>query len=123
MVRSLVVNGKPIGPDTKNVWEKHRIYIPSSHQKVGQNRAVIEFETFYVKNCEGFQHFKDDQDGSEYVYTELEPDYCHIVFPCFDQPDLKATYKTCIVAPADWEVITNSERLSVTEPAAVSAEA
>jgi len=79
---------------------------------VGKNKCVIEFETLYVTDCQGFQHFKDEGDGTEYVYTELEPDYCHIVFPCFDQPDLKATYKTCIVASDDWEVITNSERLS-----------
>ena len=55
------------------------------------------------------QYFKDDQDESEYVYTELEPDYCHIVFPCFDQPDLKASHESLVVAPQDWEVISNSE--------------
>ncbi len=63
------------------------------------------------------QYFKDDADGSEYIYSELEPDYCHIIFPCFDQPDLKATHKSCIVAPEDWEVISNSAKLSVTAAA------
>lgn len=66
------------------------------------------------------QYFRDDADGSEYIYSELEPDYCHIIFPCFDQPDLKATHKTCIVAPSDWEVITNSERIGVTAAATVA---
>ena len=77
------------------------------------NKAVIDFETFYVNDCQGFQYFQDKADGSEYVYTELEPDYCHIVFPCFDQPDLKAPHKTVILAPADWEVISNSLKMPV----------
>ena len=104
------------------MWNNHRIYIPLVNQKVGANKAVIEFETFFVSDCQGFQYFKDDADGSEYAYTELEPDYCHIVFPCFDQPDLKATHKTCIVAPADWEVITNSSNIFKTEPLQISSD-
>jgi len=120
LIKSLTVNGKKIGPNTPNVWVKHRIYIPKAHQIVGQNKCVVEFETFFVTDCQGMQYFKDDADGSEYIYSELEPDYCHIIFPCFDQPDLKATHKSCIVAPEDWEVITNSAKLSVTAAASFS---
>ena len=61
------------------------------------------------------QYFKDNEDSLEYVYSFLAPDFCHIIFPCFDQPDLKATHKTCIVAPEDWDVISNSEKLRITE--------
>lgn len=77
---------------------------------------MIDFETYFVTDCQGFQYFKDEEDNSEYIYTELEPDYCHICFPCFDQPDLKAPHKTCIVAPVDWEVITNSENIASCGP-------
>ena len=83
---------------------------------------MIEFETNYVNDCQGMQYFKDDADGSEYIYTELEPDYCHIVFPCFDQPDLKATHKSCVIAPADWEVISNAAQISQTPPARANSE-
>ena len=83
---------------------------------------MIEFETYYITDCQGFQYFRDDADGSEYVYTELEPDYCHICFPCFDQPDLKATHKSCVVAPADWEVITNSANIFKTAPIKITSD-
>lgn len=73
---------------------------------------MIEFESFYINDCQGFQYFKDEQDGTEYVYTELEPDYCHICFPCFDQPDLKAAHKSCVLASEDWEVISNSAKIN-----------
>lgn len=84
-IRSITVNGSLLSPaDTPNFWINHRIYIPQANQSVGVNRTIIEFESAYVTDCEGFQAFKDETDGSEYIYTELEPDYCHIVFPCFD---------------------------------------
>lgn len=115
-IKSITVNGSKVGPDTPNLWVNHRIYIPTALQKAGKNHVDIEFESAFVTDCQGFQHFRDDADGSEYIYTELEPDYCHIVFPCFDQPDLKAPHKTCIFAPEDWEVISNSEEIGSFEP-------
>ncbi|MCY3819409.1 MAG: hypothetical protein OXH52_08605 [Gammaproteobacteria bacterium] len=27
------------------------------------------------------------------------------MFPCFDQPDLKATFATRVTVPADWQVV------------------
>ena len=90
MVKSIEVNGTMIRGDVPNVFLNHKIYIPSTNQTVGSNRVIIEFESAYVTNCEGFQYYKDPGDDTEYIYTELEPDHCHIWFPCFDQPDLKA---------------------------------
>ena len=75
------MNGKTIGG---NVWNSHRIYIPKANQIKGKNLVIIDFESKYITDCQGFQYFKDPGDGEEYVYTELEPDYCHICFPCFD---------------------------------------
>lgn len=72
---------------------------------------IIDFESKYITDCQGFQYFKDASDGEEYVYTELEPDYCHICFPCFDQPDLKACQKMLIVAEDDWTVISNTAEI------------
>ena len=89
MVNSIDVNGKMIKSSVPNVFQGHKIYIPQANQKVGDNIVTIEFESAYVKDCEGLQHYLDP-DGAEYVYTELEPNHCHMWFPCFDQPDLKA---------------------------------
>ena len=57
------------------------------------------------------------------MYSELEPDYCHIIFPCFDQPNLKATHKSFIIAPEEWEVISNAQNLAKSAPAASTSEA
>ncbi len=43
--------------------------------------------------------------NSDYLYTLLVPDRARTLFPCFDQPDLKAKYKLSITAPKHWEVL------------------
>ena len=47
------------------------------------------------------------QDNLQYIYTNLAPDQCHYVFPCFDQPDLKGTFTLSVVCEAKWKVIAN----------------
>ena len=47
--------------------------------------------------------------GQEYVYTHFEPYGAHRVFPCFDQPNLKAKMKIGIVTPSQWLAISNQQ--------------
>lgn len=37
----------------------------------------------------------------------MEADYCHWVFPCFDQPDIKAPWTLTVAIPTDWEAVSN----------------
>ncbi|TDQ16270.1 aminopeptidase N [Algoriphagus boseongensis] len=43
--------------------------------------------------------------NDEFLYTLLVPDRASTLFPCFDQPDLKANYSLTISAPKDWKVL------------------
>ncbi|WP_341222196.1 M1 family aminopeptidase [Polaribacter atrinae] len=43
--------------------------------------------------------------NEEFLYTLLVPDRASTLFPCFDQPDIKATYNLKITAPKDWKVL------------------
>lgn len=54
------------------------------------------------------------------MYTQFEADFCHYVFPCFDQPDLKATWQFSCKTEADWTVISNEAEGEV-QPEARSA--
>ena len=107
LVKSLEINGVNICADVPNVFQNHKIYIPQANQKVGENKVLIEFESAFVTDCEGFQYYKDKSNGQEYIYTELEPSHCHMWFPCFDQPDMKARHKMLVLAADDWTVISN----------------
>mmetsp|Transcript_9867 Transcript_9867/g.16599 ORF Transcript_9867/g.16599 Transcript_9867/m.16599 type:complete len:85 (-) Transcript_9867:521-775(-) len=61
----------------------------------------------YRKDGVGLHSFVDAVDKEQYLYTQFEADFCHYVFPCFDQPDLKATWTLKAVVSDDWTVIAN----------------
>ena len=45
--------------------------------------------------------------NEEYTYTHFEPYYCHRLFPCFDQPNLKSTLELNVIVPEEWIVVGN----------------
>ncbi|CAM4376277.1 aminopeptidase N [Pedobacter westerhofensis] len=47
--------------------------------------------------------------NSDYLYTLFVPDRARTVFPCFDQPDLKAVYTLTLHVPESWKAIANAE--------------
>ena len=54
--------------------------------------------------------FKDND--LEFIYTHFEPYGANRVFPCFDQPNLKAKMKLSIVTPKNWAAISNMPALN-----------
>ena len=50
--------------------------------------------------------------NEDYLYTLFVPDHARSVFPCFDQPDLKATFKLTLDIPDGWRAISNGAELS-----------
>jgi aminopeptidase N len=56
--------------------------------------------------------FHDRADGSDYLYTLLVPADANQLFPCFDQPDLKAKLTLALAAPAGWIALANGPEVS-----------
>jgi aminopeptidase N len=48
----------------------------------------------------------------EFMYALFVPARAREVFPCFDQPDLKARYTLALDVPASWEAITNGAEVA-----------
>jgi aminopeptidase N len=46
--------------------------------------------------------------NSDFLYTLLVPDRARTLFPCWDQPDLKAIFTLALTAPAGWTVMGNA---------------
>lgn len=93
-ISAMLLNGRKI---QVNHQKEHLILLPEFLQK-GKNILEINF-----KAGEGALNRNAD-----YLYTLFVPDRARTVFPCFDQPDLKADYTLGLQIPADWDAIANA---------------
>jgi aminopeptidase N len=99
-IGSFEING--VAQDPR--WDGARITLPAA--ALGdKNEIRIAYERPYDHTGEGFHQFFDPEDGAEYLYTQFEPYSAHRLFPCFDQPDLKARFRVTVTAPSEWEVV------------------
>ncbi|KRX05743.1 hypothetical protein PPERSA_09883 [Pseudocohnilembus persalinus] len=74
-----------------------------------KNTIITEIETPFVTDGNGLYSFIDT-DKKQYIYSHLEPNFCHNIFPNFDQPNLKATFEISIISPKEWENIANGKQ-------------
>lgn len=91
MLKSITVNNQK---SEINHQEEH-IIIDKSQLVLGKNAVEIHFDA-------GETSLNRNED---FLYTLLVPDRASTLFPCFDQPDLKANYNLTITAPKDWKVM------------------
>ena len=52
--------------------------------------------------------FEDPVDGRVYLHSQFAEHATYRAYPCFDQPDLKATFDFKVKAPGDWVVVSNT---------------
>ena len=90
---SLLVNGNL----KRYRFEKGHIIIPGRKLKKGKNEISIKFIAGDLSLNR----------NDEYLYTLFVPDRASTAFPCFDQPDLKATYSLTLEVPEGWVAIAN----------------
>jgi aminopeptidase N len=82
-----------------------------------ENELVIDAVGLYTNTGEGLHRFVDPVDGAVYLYSQFETADAKRLYPCFDQPDLKARFTFTVTAPDAWQVISNGATVA-TEPAA-----
>jgi len=104
-VQTLSVNGEKIA-DPKLI-ENH-IVVPGGLLKKGLNEIKTSFRSPVGKGGTALTRFEDETDGTEYVYTLLVPADAHLLFPCFDQPDIKARLTLKLELPAEWKALSNA---------------
>src|SRR5690606_29017657 len=69
---------------------------------------LVEARLPYVTDGDGLHTFTDPADGAVYRSAYCSVDVAHLVYPCFDQNDLKAPITLRVRAPEDWTVLANS---------------
>ena len=53
--------------------------------------------------------------NDDFLYTLLVPDRASTLFPCFDQPDIKASFQLNLTVPKDWSVLAGADVKQKTE--------
>jgi aminopeptidase N len=79
--------------------------LPKSYFQKGRNRMSVVYTNHYDNDRSGCVSFEDEE--QQFVYTDFPPYAAHRVFPCFDQPDLKARMKIAVVTPEGWTALSN----------------
>lgn len=90
---SVSVNGQAIKP----VLENEHILIDQKYLKSEHNQVTFKF---LAGNSA-----LNRRDG--YLYTLFVPDRARTMFPCFDQPNLKANYSLTLTIPEKWNAMGN----------------
>ena len=104
MIADLVLNGQPV--PTAGRRDGHLV-LPARMLRTGGNLLSARFETPIAAAGAPIIRFHDDADGQTYLYTLLVPSDANLLFPCFDQPDLKARFRWQLIAPSAWTLLAN----------------
>lgn len=92
-LKKLSINGK-----IKSIhYQNEHIIIPASALIKGKNDIQIDF----IAGSSALNR------NDDYLYTLFVPDRARTCFPCFDQPNLKATFGLTLEVPGEWKVISN----------------
>ncbi len=105
-VARLRANGAEV-PVTAESWNRSHLRIPAAMVRDGQNEVQVMFTTPIAAAGASIIRSRDASDGRDYLYTLLVPSDANLLFPCFDQPDLKARVTLRIEAPREWSVLAN----------------
>lgn len=100
-IDSVSVNGGPVDVDYNGSF----LNLPAGALLAGTNEVRIVFRHSYSRSGQGLHRFVDPEDSRVYVHSHFEPYDANRLFPCFDQPDLKAFYTLRVTAPGSWQVV------------------
>src|SRR5580693_626714 len=100
-VTQIVLNGQQVSP---GAFSGGRIAL---EHLAADNELRVTAECAYSRTGEGLHRFTDPADKGTYMYSDLETFDAHQVYACFDQPDLKATFRLTVKGQDDWVTVSN----------------
>ncbi len=111
-IRDVAANGRPVpGAQPRG----GHLIVPRSLLKPGENVVSMSFTSGVSDTGGPLTRFTDPEDRSEYWYTLFVPAEASAIFPCVDQPDLKARFTLTLSAPQQWRVVSNAP-LAASDP-------
>ena len=105
-IRSATLDGSPLPTDE---FDGYRL--PLKDLTEGSHTIVIDTVCRFSRTGEGLHRFVDT-DGKIYLYSQFETADARRMYATFEQPDQKATFQLTVLAPAHWNVFTNSRSVA-----------
>jgi aminopeptidase N len=97
-------NGRPLAAAAFN---GAHLRVPAALLSEGDNALTLDFVAAIAPSGASIIRFHDRADESDYLYTLLVPADANQLFPCFDQPDLKARVALNLRVPHGWRAVAN----------------
>ncbi len=110
-IENVFVNGKSVKFEEIN---EHLVF--KEGVKAGENVIKLDFTSPILTSGGAITRYVDKEDGAEYVYSLFVPSDASTAFPVFDQPDLKARFLLEVIAPDNWQIVSNAKYKSDDEP-------
>jgi aminopeptidase N len=95
------------GGEVKTEFNGAHLRIPARFIRSGLNSVEMPFASLIAPAGASIIRYHDARDNNDYLYTLLVPSDANALFPCFDQPDLKARMTLSLTVPANWRAIAN----------------
>ena len=95
------------GEEAKPEFNGAHLRIPARSIRTGANSVDVQFASLIAPAGASIIRYHDARDNNDYLYTLLVPSDANALFPCFDQPDLKARMTLSLTVPVKWRAIAN----------------
>ncbi len=105
----LFFNNKKLKPKVRFENDKERLTLTFNEKIKGPAKLQIKFSAKLNDNLLGFHRNKYVKDGKEkyLATTQFEAPYARRAFPCFDEPELKATFDVTLKISKNLQAISN----------------
>lgn len=87
------------------------VLLPADLLVRGANNLQARFRSKVAATGTPLSVYRDSADGREYYYTLVVPADAHRLYPCFDQPDLRARFRLELDLPSEWTAVANTPRV------------
>lgn len=102
-IKSFIINGHKIYPS----YNGKALILSPNLLLSGKNTVEVSYSQNYGNDGMGLVRFVDPADANVYLESHFSPDGASMMFPAFDQPNLKASYSLNVTVAKDWLVISS----------------
>ena len=103
-ITNVQINSKDVQLELRS----NHLVVPADLLGKGLNGIRATFRAKVAPTGTPLTVYRDPSDQREYFYTLLVPADAHGLFPCFDQPDLRARFRLELDLPRDWTAVANA---------------